>query len=162
MNYAQPYDRPYTHGGLGVTKSDHQLVSIEPGNGASFADGDTLLLFGVTFEMNSGGGVTPGNVAVPFTGADTAAQVAASLAAVLLANEAAMGAQVQFTPPIEILVRRNVATDNSPPGEVGGFAVAGVVDTITTGFPGTDLQPGRIGEALAMLPAPPDSRGEEG
>jgi hypothetical protein len=162
MNVAQPYDTPYSHSGLGVAKDEHQVVSIEPGNGASFADGDTLNLFGVTFEMNSGGGVTPGNVAVPFTALDTAAQVAASLASVLLANQTAMGATVTFTPPLESLVRRNVATTNAPPGEVGGFAVAGVVDNIIPGSPGTDMQPGRIGEALAMLPAPPDNREEPG
>lgn len=56
--------------------------------GALLVDGETFTIDDgvnppVTFEFDSGGGVLPGNVPVPFTPADTAATVAASIRAAI-------------------------------------------------------------------------------
>ncbi len=59
-------------------------INIPRGGGALLADGQTLTAFDgvnpqVTFEFDSASGVAAGNIAVPFTAADTADALAASL-----------------------------------------------------------------------------------
>jgi VCBS repeat-containing protein len=59
-------------------------INIPSGGGTLFADGQFFTVFDgmkqVTFELDSGLGVAPGNEAVPFVAADTADVIAAALA----------------------------------------------------------------------------------
>lgn len=87
MSYThfQHYRSPYTAYGLQGDK--HAYGHLVPVAGALYADTDTISLTGVTYELDSGGGVTPGNVAIPFTGAETAAQMRDLFLAAFQAND---------------------------------------------------------------------------
>jgi hypothetical protein len=68
------------------------------GDGSAFVDGDIFTLrdgrhVEQNFEFDSGGGVTAGNVAVPFTGGDSEATIATNIAAAING----VGAQLDIT-----------------------------------------------------------------
>ena len=62
------------------------MGTIHTITGSSLADGETFTIYDggnppVTFEFNSGGGVTLGNVAVPFSVSSTADQIKTAIIA---------------------------------------------------------------------------------
>ncbi|MBI5761522.1 MAG: pre-peptidase C-terminal domain-containing protein, partial [Planctomycetales bacterium] len=78
---------PYNNLATALTVASSRIVVPTTG-GAGLADGQTFTVSdGVnsptTFEFNSAGGVTAGNVAVPFTGADLSTTIATSIATVV-------------------------------------------------------------------------------
>jgi hypothetical protein len=84
-----PGDRPRVHRALigvaGGTAAVAATGRIETVEGAAISDGETFILndgvnLATTFEYDSGGGVTPGNIAIAFTALESAATVATNTA----------------------------------------------------------------------------------
>jgi hypothetical protein len=121
----------------------------------------------VTFEFNSGGGVTAGNTAVPFTGGDSAATVAATFAGVInnpAVNPTGRGPlwgtlarNVPGSPLVELYSTKGSLGGSIFSGQMlvetvanAGFIVAG----ITGGQDGSINIPLRWGLSRGMVPNP--------
>lgn len=107
--------------------------SITTVAGASLLDTETFVIgdgiTSVTFEFDSGGGVTPPNVAVPFTGADTADQVRDSIITAITGSVLAITPS-NGGPGLVNLVNDNVGTAGnvamSDTVANAGFVVSGM------------------------------------
>lgn len=100
--------------------------SITAVGGGSIIDGETFTVpdginAAIVFEFDSGGGVLPGHVAVPFTGADSAATVAASIQTAI--NGVVAGLRVTAGAPVGAVV----GLMNDFPGIQGNLAITETV-----------------------------------
>lgn len=99
-------------------------ITFATSGGAYATDGDTLFIsdgtYSMTFEYDSGGGVTTGRTAVPFTTGDTAAQMASALTTAI--NSVG---PLQITAAVNVLGSTQVILTNtrSNSGASGNIAI---------------------------------------
>lgn len=141
----QAYQSPYD--AYGIDGMRHSAGSVHCLAEAGYADGDTLALASETYEIEKAAGVTPGNIAVPLAGGETATQVAAILLALIQANEPLL---VAWLDPDGVTIRMFVLAYGPEYliGATGGFNEGGVVG-LTGGQQGAG-QPARFGPVRAM------------
>lgn len=128
-----------------------------PVAGALYADADTISLPTKTYELDDNASVTPGNVAIVFTGAETAAQMKDLFLAAMQANETstvvwwdAEAGKIRFrnkAPGVDNAI-------NISPGWPAESEVSGIVG----GQRGTG-QPARFGPVRAFVPNDAGGRG---
>lgn len=152
-NY-QHYRSPYT--AYGLQGDEYGWGSLLPVAGALYADGDYISLPGGTYELDSGGVVTPGNTAVAFTGAETAAQMAALLLAAFQAGEPSLTIWWDDEAGL-IRFRVNEPGVNYPIGVNPEWPVESEYAGITGGELGAG-QPARFGPVRAMVIGSGDGR----
>lgn len=109
---------------------------ILPVDGAQLVDGETFTIevpnntggvIVVTFEFDSGAGVTPPNTAVPFTALDTTAQIGASIVAAMnnpAANPAGRGPIFGALARLLTFGPTSVVYIQSNPGSIGGGLIS--------------------------------------
>lgn len=149
------YKTPYS--GLGVLADLYATGSISCGAGGTYADGDTVAVAGHTFEIDvGGGGVTPGNVAVVITGAETAQQIRTLLLAALQSDPTFPFSATAGDFDTVVDLRMKTPGPGLAMVGTGGFA-GGVVAGFTGGQLGNG-QPARFGPVRAIVPAPADNR----
>jgi phage baseplate assembly protein gpV len=111
--------------------------SITATTGALTVDGETFTITNAAavakvFEFDSGGGVGVGNIAVPFTGAETAAQMAGLI-------QAAISGAAGFGVVADAPVVATVGLTQSDPGAGANYAIASTVadvNFVVAGFIG--------------------------
>lgn len=155
-NWNQAYQSPYD--AYGIDGMKHSTGSVNCLAEGGYVDGDTLALPSETYEIEKAAGVTPGNIAVPLAGGETAEQVAAILLALIQANEPLLMAWLDpdgttirllvkaYGP--EYLIGATGGFEDEVSGLIGGQAGAG--------------QPARFGPVRAMFPGSGDGREMQG
>jgi hypothetical protein len=152
----QAYQSPYD--AYGIDGMKHSVGSVHCLAEAAYADGDTLALATETYEIEKAAGVTPGNIAVPLAGGETAAQVAAILLALIQANEPLLHAELD---PDGVTIRMFVLAYGPEYliGTTGGFQDE--VTGLLGGQQGAG-QPARFGPVRAMHIGSGDGRQMQG
>jgi hypothetical protein len=155
MSYAPPnqaYRSPYSAYGIdGDKRSVGSLIVLA---GSEYADGNTIDLTGTTYELDDDAAVGGGNTPITFTGAETAAEMAALFAAAfdstsepgltVWAEEDALGVwTVQF--------RVNAPGVEYASTTGGAWPAESVLSGLTGGQLGTG-QPARFGPVRAFVP----------
>lgn len=150
---SRPYRTPYN--GLGVVADQNAIGSVSCGAGGTYADGNTLTVAGIVFEvdLSPGDGVGPGNVAVVFAAGATAQQVRTALLAAMQ-NPAFPFVAVAGAFDTVIDLRMRAPGPGDPITGTGGFG-GGVLSGFTGGALGTG-HPARFGPVRAMVPSPPE------
>lgn len=152
-NWNQAYQSPYDAYGIdGIRHSRGYINCLAE---AGYADTDTLSLPDKTYEIEKAAGVTPGNIAVPLAGGETAAQVAAILLALIQTNETLL---IAWLDPNGTTIRLMVKEPGPSYliGATGGFNEGGVAG-LAGGQQGAG-QPARFGPVRAMFPGSGDGR----
>ncbi|MBI3204495.1 MAG: hypothetical protein HYZ29_23360 [Myxococcales bacterium] len=149
---SRPYRTPY--GGLGVVADQNATGNVSCGAGGTYADGNTLTVAGIVFEvdLSPGDGVAPGNVAVVFAAGATAQQVRAALLAAMQSPAFPFAASAgDFDTVVNLRMRTPGPGD--PIVGTGGFGVG--LAGFTGGALGTG-HPARFGPVRAMVPSQPE------